>query len=502
VPQIPRELRTSEVEELVERFAEAAARAKAAGFDAVQFHGAHGYLIAQFMSAWSNKRDDKYGGDVYGRATFPLEIIARTRETVGKDFPLIFRFSADEYIREGRRIEESKVIAQLVEKEGIDAISVSAGVYDSGEWTSQPMLLPPGCLVPLAAEIKNVVGVPVVAVGRIHSPRFAEEVLQQGKADLIAMGRPLFTDPDLPRKAREGRNRDIRRCISCNMCMSSLSGNEPVICLINPDLGREGEMEARAPRSKRVIVVNGGPAGVEAARVAALRGHRVKLWDERPQLGGRWSWLLNPYIVNRTKSLANLGVETELGKTITPEALAAEKPEVVIAGRGLSAPVLSFPGMEIAQPILAAEILEGNAKVEGDIVIIGGGNIGFEVANKLLRKGCQVWVIEEGRILGHGMEALTRNVMRRRLVERGAIFFRDALVEQVEAGSVTFTDEKGDEQRLHFRHLVIALNWEPNEDLIESLREGDHELIPVGSYQQPAQYVQAFREGTSIGRTI
>jgi pyruvate/2-oxoglutarate dehydrogenase complex dihydrolipoamide dehydrogenase (E3) component len=158
--------------------------------------------------------------------------------------------------------------------------------------------------------------------------------------------------------------------------------------------------------------------------------------------------------------------------------------------------------MEIVQPILATEILEGNAKVEGDIVIIGGGNIGFEVTNKLLRKGCQVWVIEEGRILGHGMEALTRNVMRRRLVERGAVFYRHALVKQVEAGSVTFTDEKGAEQRLPFHHLVIALNWEPNEDLIELLQEGDHELIPVGPFQQPAQYVQAFRAGTSIGRTI
>ncbi len=502
VPQIPRELLISEVEELVERFAEAAARAKVAGFDAVQFHGAHGYLIAQFMSAWSNKRNDKYGGDVHGRATFPLEIIARTRQKVGKDFPLIFRFSADEYIRGGRGIEESKVIAQLVEKEGIDAISVSAGVYDSGEWTTQPMLLPRGCLVPLSAEIKSVVRVPVVAVGRIHSPRFAEEVLQQEKADLIAMGRPMFADPDLPQKAREGRYRDIRYCISCNMCMHSLSGDEPVICLINPDLGREGEMEVKAPRSKRIVVVNGGPAGIEAARVAALRGHRVKFWDERSKLSGRWSWLLNPYIVNRLKSMANLGVEIELGKTISPTALAAEKPEVVIAGRGLSAPVPSIPGMETVQPIQANDILEGNAKVEGSVVIIGGGNIGFEVTNVLLRRGCQVWVIEEGRILGHGMEALTRNVMRRRLVESGAIFYRHALVMQVEEGSVTFKDEKGAEQHLPFHHLVVANHWEPNEDLIELLQEGDYELIPVGPYQQPVQYVQGFREGTSIGRAL
>lgn len=502
VPKVPRELSTSEVEELVERFAAAAIRAREAGFDAVQFHGAHGYLIAQFMSPWSNKRSDKYGGDVYGRATFPLEIIARTRQKVGKDYPLIFRFSGEEYIREGRSIEESKIIAQLVEKEGIDAISVSAGVYDSGEWTTPPMLMPRGCLVPLAAEIKSVVSVPVVAVGRIHTSQLAEEILQQGKADLIAMGRPLFADPDLPKKAKEGRHNEIRYCISCNMCLNSLFSDEPVTCLVNPDLGREGEPEVKAPQSKRVIVVNGGPAGIEAARVAALRGHEVKLWDERPKLSHRWSWLLKPYIVNRLNLLSKLGVEVEMEKTITPETLAAEKPEVVIAGRGLSAPALSIPGLEAVSTIQADDILEGKARAEGNIVIIGGTNIGFEVANLLVRKGCQVWVIEEGHILGHGMEPLTRNVMLRRLLGRGVVFHRHARVTQVESGSVTFVDQKGTEQRLPFHHIVVANNWEPNEELIELLQEGDYEVIPVGPYQQPVQYIQAFKEGTSIGRSL
>ena len=502
VPQVPRELSTSEVEELVERFAEAAKRAQETGFDAVQIHGAHGYLIAQFMSAWSNKRTDRYGGDVYGRATFPLEIIARTRDKVGKDFPLIFRFSADEYIREGRDIEESKIIAQLVEREGIDAVSVSAGVYDSGEWTTQPMLLPRGCLVPLCAEIKRVVGVPVVTVGRIHTPRLAEEVLQQGKADLIAMGRPMFADPDFPKKAKEGQYRQIRYCISCNMCMHSYMSGEGVICVINPDLGREGERETQAPRSKRIIVVNAGPIGIEAARVAALRGHRVKLWDERAKLSDRWSWLLKRYIGNRLNLLVEQGVEVELGKTVTPELLAEEKPDVVIVGRGLTAQPLSIPGAERVTLAHANDILEGKAKVRGDIVILGGGNIGFEVAHFLVSKGCRVWIIEKGHILGHGMEALTRKVMLRRLVKRGIVLYRRALVKQIDARSVTFTDEKGVEQSLFFHHLIDANNREPNEERIALLRRGDYKLIPVNPCQQPAQYVQAFKHGTAIGRSI
>ncbi len=502
VPEVPRELNTSEVEELVARFAEAARRAEEAGFDAVQYHGAHGYLIAQFMSAWANKRSDRYGGDVYGRATFPLEIIRRTRQKLGRDYPLIFRFSADEYVTEGRRIDESKIIAQLVEKEGIDAISVSAGVYDSGEYTTQPMLLPRGCLVPLAAEIKSVVSVPVVAVGRIHTPRLAEAVLQQGKADLIAIGRPLFVDPDLPRKAGEGRDREIRHCISCNVCMQSLSGVQPVVCLLNPELGREGQTEVRASHPRRILVANGGPAGIEAARVAALRGHQVKLWDEKPKLGGRWSWLLKPYIVNRLNILAELGVEVKLGKAITPEILIAEKPEVVIVGRGLRAPIPSIPGIENVQPIQANNVFEGDAEVEGNIVVLGGGNVGFEVSDLLVRQGCQVRVIEEGSLLGYGIEPLTRNVLRRRLVDRGVVFYRRARLTRVEAGVVDFVDEQGTQQNLPFDHLVLAYDWEPDEELVESLRGGDYQLIPVGPCQQPVQYVEAFEEGTSIGRTL
>ena len=500
--KIPRELSTAEVEDLVERYAEAVVRAREAGFDAVQFHGAHGYLIAQFMSAWSNMRSDKYGGDVYGRATFPLEIIRRTRQKVGRDYPLIFRFSADEYVTGGRKIEESKIIAQLVEKEGIDAISVSAGVFDSAEWTIAPMLLPQGCLVPLAAEIKNVVSVPVVAVGRIRSPRLAEEILQTGKADFIAMGRPLFADPDLPRKFKEGRFREVRHCIACNSCTQIMTEAIPVHCLVNPDLGREGEEEARAPRARSILVINGGPVGIEAARVAALRGHRVKLWDERRSLGGRWSWFLKPYLVNRLKMLEELGVEIELGKVITPEAVAYEKPDVVIAGRGLSATSAVIPGLENVPSIEADDILDGNVTAKGETVVLGGGNIGFEVANFLVRQGSQVQVIEEGPTLGHGIEPMTRKMLRRQLVERGVVMYRLARVTRVEAGILTFVDEQGDEQRLPFDHLVLAYNREPNEEMIGLLRGGNYELIPAGPYQQPGQYVRAFDEGTSIGRAI
>lgn len=502
VPRVPRELSVAEIGGLVQRFGDAARRARDAGFDAVQFHGAHGYLIAQFMSAWSNRRTDRYGGDVYGRATFPLEVIADARRKVGGDYPLIFRLSGEEHVPGGRDIDESRALARLLERAGIDAISVSAGTFDSGEWTSQPMLMPRGCLVPLAAAIKGEVGVPVIAVGRIHTPRLAEDILRQGKADLIAMGRPLSADPDLPRKALEGRTRDIRHCISCNTCMLSLSTG-PVTCLMNPGLGREGTPEVEAPTPRSLLVVNGGPAGIEAARVAALRGHRVRLWDESGRLGGRWSWLLKPYIRNRLNTLAELGVAVELGREVTAGAIGAAQPDVVVAGRGLKPAVLSLPGIDAVPTVYAGDVLGGAGRVSGrHVVILGAGSAGFEAADFLVRKGHEIDVIAEGPALGQGVEPLTRNVMRRLLVSRGVTFHRNARVERIGPAAVEYVDEQGLARQTGFDCLLLAHDWEPDETLVESLRGLDCEIVPVGPYQHPAQYVRAFREGSSIGRDL
>ena len=228
----------------------------------------------------------------------------------------------------------------------------------------------------------------------------------------------------------------------------------------------------------------------------------VKLWDERRSLGGRWSWFLKPYLVNRLKMLEELGVEIEPGKVITLEAVAYEKPDVVIAGRGLSATSAVIPGLENVPSIEADDILDGNVTAKGETAVLGGGNIGFEVANFLVRQGSQVQVIEEGSTLGHGIEPMTRKILRRQLVERGVVMYRLARVTRVEAGILTFVDEQGTEQRLPFDHLVLAYNREPNEEMIGLLRGGNYELIQAGPYQQPGQYVRAFDEGTSIGRAI
>ncbi len=269
------------IECVVGRFGESAKRAKAAGFDAVEIHGAHGYLIAQFLSPYVNKRIDEYGGDPEKRMRFVLEVLEETRKRVGLDFPIIFRLSGEEFVEDGLTLKEAKGIAQRLERAGVDALHVTAGVGGT-IWPVQPMAVPRGCLVHLAEGIKEVVGIPVIAVGRINNPTLAEEILRDGRADLVSMGRALIADPELPRKVAEGRLDDIRMCTAClRGCSERFNAYLRISCTVNPAVGREKEyMVKPADKPKKVLVVGGGAAGLEAARVAALRGHEVTLYEK------------------------------------------------------------------------------------------------------------------------------------------------------------------------------------------------------------------------------
>ncbi len=284
---IPRALAIPEIEEIVIKYGDAAQRAKEAGFDAVEIHGSHGYLIAEFLSPFSNGRTDRYGGSIENRSRFATEVVHEVRARVGKDFPIFFRIPGSEHVPGGLSEAETPLIASIMEKAGVDAIDVSAGNYRSAEWIVPPMTLPQGCNVDAAAKIKERVGIPVIVAGRINNPGLAERVLQEGKADVIAMARGLVADPDLPLKAREGKASEIRPCIACNTCIDRLFQDMDILCTVNPEVGREAEFDLRPVRNrKKVMVIGGGPAGLEASRVAGLRGHEVMLFEEEDRLGG------------------------------------------------------------------------------------------------------------------------------------------------------------------------------------------------------------------------
>src|SRR5579884_2151096 len=284
---LPKVLSEAEIEDIVGKFVAAARRAAAAGFDFVEIHGAHGYLICEFLSPLSNRREDRYGGDPERRLEFPRRIVRGIRDALGATFPIQFRISASEYVEGGLDLDQTAEISRRLVAFGVDSISVSAGNWQTLHYIMAPMFMPEGYLAADAARIKQAVNVPVIAVGRIHTPELAERILQSGQADLIAVGRGLIADGEWARKLAEGRPDDIRPCISCNTCVDYVSRALEARCTVNAVLGREYDLEyAPAARPHRVVIVGGGPAGLEAARVARLRGHEVILIEKDTRLGG------------------------------------------------------------------------------------------------------------------------------------------------------------------------------------------------------------------------
>jgi len=323
--------------------AAAAGRARDAGFYAVELHGAHGYLLCQFLSHLTNRREDRYGGDVVSRAAFPVEVVEAVRAEVGEGFPIVLRLSADEFAPGGITVEDTVVTAGMAEDAGVDCLHISAGSHQSKKPMSiAPMAFPRGCLVHLASRVKQAVNVPVMAVGRINDAILADSIMGEGKADLIAMGRALIADPELPAKVERGEEGTIRPCIACNTCIDeSVMRAQPLVCAVNARVGVEEEREIkRAGTPRSVAVLGGGPAGMEAARVAALRGHRVTLHEKGPELGGQLLLASKPpfkeEIANLTRYLesemSRLGVGVELRSTLDEdEVLGAEQDAVVVA---------------------------------------------------------------------------------------------------------------------------------------------------------------------------
>jgi len=300
----PQEASKEDIKRITRSFAEAAYRIKEAGFDAVEIHGGHGYLISQFLSPLVNRRNDEYGGSIEKRARFACEVIAAVKQKVGPGFPVLFRLSGSDFLPGGINIEEVVQQSPLFVEAGADALDVSASEQASIDWQYPSFLFPPGALIHLAQAVKKVVKVPVITVGKINDPYLAEEILSQGKADFVALGRALFADPYWPQKVKEGRLEEIRPCIYCLNCFNF--GAHPHLlkegfsCAVNPAVLREKEFALKiALKPKKVMVVGGGPAGMEAARTLAERGHRVTLYEQNDYPGGQW------YIASQQKQKKN-----------------------------------------------------------------------------------------------------------------------------------------------------------------------------------------------------
>jgi 2-enoate reductase len=506
-----RELATEEVEELVKAFGVAAGHLKSAGIDAAHLHGHEGYLFDQFKTSLWNKRTDKYGGDLDGRLRFTLEVIEAIKKAAGPDFPVIYRFGLTHYLPGGREIPEGLEIARRLEAAGVDALDIDAGSYETWYWAHPPTTQPEGCMVDMAAKAKEVVKIPVIAVGKLGNPDLAERVLQEGKADFVMLGRPLIADPEWPNKVKEGRPEDVCPCIGDHECLKRIMERKYLSCTVNPTTGKEKEFALTpAERKKSVLVVGGGPAGMEAARVAALRGHKVTLWEKEEVLGGNlipasvpdfkveYRRLLE-YLVTQIKKR---GVVIELGKEATPSLVKQMNPDVVFLATGATPIIPEIPGIGNEKVVTAVDLLLGKKEAGESVVILGGGFAGSEAALYLANQGKKVAVVEILDTIASTMYSANRWHLLKLLDEANVEIFAHTTASEITDEGMIIKDKDGEEITLKADTIAVAVGLKSQDGPWEALHDSIPEVYPVGDYAEPRLVINAIWEGFRRARLI
>jgi len=520
VMQTPARAATKEeIEDLIERYSQTALRVKRAGYDGAEFHGAHGYLIGQFLSPYTNKRTDEYGGSLENRMRFLLKIIKRTREKVGPNFPLCVRYSVEEMVPGGLTLDESKEIAKGLEEASIDFLDISCGIYESMQMLLDVQRLPEGWRVYQAEAIKSAVNIPVICVGNIRTPSFADKIVADGRADFVGISRGLWADPDWPTKAFEGREDEINRCISCNIgCIgghvfADLHGR----CTVNPFIGRRKELVeiAPAPKAKKVLVIGAGPAGMWAATTAKKRGHDVTLWEKSGVLGGTLHLAAaapakSKYLWSKEdceKSLNKAGVKIELNKEATAAEVKKFKPDTVIVAAG-STPILpDIPGKEKA--VQGIDVLSGKVKDVGNSpIVVGAGLAGMDLVIMLGEQKKNVTLVSRrtDQYLptdgpGADMEPIHRfDLFMTRIPNYKLKIVPFSTSKEVTDKGLIVTDKDGKQNMVEGSKVILALGFTPNEQLVEELQGVVPQVLNAGDSIEPRRVTEAVWEGFTAGR--
>ncbi|MHB8072478.1 oxidoreductase [Desulfosporosinus fructosivorans] len=513
--EIPVPLTTEEVKEMVGKYGDTALRAKKCGFDGVEIHGAHGYLITQFLSLYSNKRIDEYGGNFWNRTRFAREIIKDIREKCGEDFIIGMRISADEFVEGGLTIEDNKAIARMMEAEGLDIIHVSVGNYLSVDLNVASSHSSHGWFTDWAKAIKDVVSIPVITVSRINDPFLADSILASNKADFIAMGRASLADPEMPTKAQEGRFEDIRRCIGCNDgCIGTLFNDEPIRCVLNPELGLEYEGGIQpAEVKKNITVVGSGPAGLYAAITAAKAGHQVTVYEKGEHAGGQFYIAAIPptkgeitdFIVWQLAQCKKLGVHIKYNTEATLELIKKTNPDSIILASG-SEPILPpISGLkENSKTTFAKDILDGKVKPGSRCVIIGGGQVGAETAHFLSQMLKDVTVVEMKDTIASDAPLAIQWHLTRALKERNVIMLTGTSVVRVNENAVIVKDSHGIETELPADTIIVAAGYRAFNPLAEELAEANVnvQVQVIGDAKQVRNVLAATTEGYLAGKTV
>lgn len=545
----PRGMTLADIEHAVEKHADAAWRAKQAGFDGVEVHAGHSYLLNSFLSRAWNRRDDDYGcRTLETRARFAAEIVRAIRARVGADFVVGMRVNGEEWGHEqGITPQESRGFARILESAGLDIIHVTGWGYGYGaySWVQYPeqllypeptvplakMVRKPGVIASRAAGIKEAVSIPVIAVGSL-GPELGDWILRRGMADAIAMGRRLMVDPELPRKLAEGRPEDIRPCMACLECRTPFQRYQPVSCRVNAALGKEREYEIKpAARKKRVVVVGGGPGGMEAARVAAARGHEVVLYEKAPRLGGSLplAALIKgtqiedfPALVDYFETqLRKLGVRVELGQEFTPGMALTLKPETVVVAIGGLHATPTIPGINRAN-VLTGQALQRKVTpylrllgpgllgwitrfwlpVGKRVVVIGGLLHGCQVSAFLVKRGRRVTIVEASDQLGEGIPVAMKPRLLDWLAEKGVVMLTGAECQEITAEGVIVRTRDGTMRTVVADTVITALPSLSNPALSKALEGVVPEVYAVGDCGESRLILRAIADGSRVGHGI
>jgi 2-enoate reductase len=523
-----RPLTTGEVESIVEAFGDAAAIMATAGMDGIELHGHEGYLFDQFTTAIWNHRTDKYGGDLKGRLTFPIEVLKIIKQRAGADFPVQYRFGLKHYMKAlnsgalpgerfkeaGRDIAEGIEMARLLEAAGFDSLHVDAGCYDSWYWAHPPVYQAHGHMVDMAALAKKAVKIPVIAVGRLEVPELAEKVIASGEADMVALGRGLLADSHWAVKAAEGRSEDIRPCVGCHDgCLWRFISGRPLSCAVNPACGREKQYRLhRTENPGKVVVIGGGVAGMEAARAAASRGHRVVIFEKEKDLGGHLHEAAVPDFKKdldtllkwyRTQ-LKKLGVSLKLQTEASAAMVAKESPDAVIMATGSKPCVPAIPGINGDNVLTCTELLLGRKKAGQNVIVVGGGLVGCETALWLAKKGKQVTIIEmlpELMTAGLSVPRMNRFMLLDLLALNKVKVLMNTCVSAINAGGVKITGS-GAKKTMKADTIVLAVGLQPDDTLSRKLNGRFARLYTIGDCREARNIMGAIWDGYEVGRSV
>lgn len=501
------------VAEVIESFAKAAGRARQAGFNAVEIHGAHGYLLNQFLSPFSNKREDKYGGNDENRMRFILEIIASVRKVVGLDFPVWIRVSADELVRGGYDLDFMQKFAPRMVAAGVDAIHCSVGVYSTpGSLSIASMDTEPGFNLFRARALKSVAKVPVIGVGRINNPELADQAIARGDADLISFGRQHLTDPDFINKARDGALDDIRWCTACNQgCIERLSFDmKSATCSFNPECGREYKGPApKVDPAKNVCVIGAGPAGLSAAMAAVARGHKVEVFEKEAEPGGQLLSASRPphkaafmdWVTWSLRQLKKSSTPVHFQHTVSKEEIKQRRPDAVILACGAYPVTAPIPGLDSKIVADARDVLTDKVKLVGPVVILGAGYVGMETADYLLARCFAVTVLEMqpfppvGKMTAHGYW------LHKRIKDAGGRLIFGAKVLAIEEGAVRY--RQTDVEKMERAAMIVTAMGARSDNALEDvLKDLAISFRTVGDAKSPRRILEAIHEGYKAGEEI